>query len=150
MKKENISILIDLCQEAGRLQSFLPALPAGLSPRDIRVAERVAVLTEKQGKVRVSDISEMLEVTRPGITMALSNLEAHGYVEKSKSNEDGRTVLVRLTEAGEELVRRWVTEMHADMAENEFAAFSDEEVLQAARLVHRAVQLTREFTARHS
>ena len=65
METESVRKLIDICAEAAHLEHMLPKLPAGLTPRCIRVVDQVASLTRQNETVRVSDISEMLDVTRP-------------------------------------------------------------------------------------
>lgn len=146
MKEENVHMLIDLCAEAARLRQYFPALPNGLTPRDIRVAERLQILSQQQERVKVSDISEMLEVTRPGVTSALNTLTRLGYAQKEKDAQDGRIVYVQLTPSGEALVLRTVTDFHKTLAETAFRDFDDDEIARMAELVHCAVERTREWS----
>lgn len=53
------------------------------------------------GKGRhVTDIAQELDITLATVTVTVQKLEKKGYVRKEKCLEDGRRVLVRLTEAG--------------------------------------------------
>ena len=45
METESVRKLIDICAEAAHLEHMLPKLPAGLTPRCIRVVDQVASLT---------------------------------------------------------------------------------------------------------
>ena len=92
MKTESVRKLIDICAEAAHLEHMLPKLPAGLTPRCIRVVDQVASLTRQNETVRVSDISEMLDVTRPGITKVLGDLDGMGYITKTRDTTDSRVV----------------------------------------------------------
>lgn len=47
-----------------------------------------------------SDIADLLRMTRAGITGRLNRLEAAGFVERERSDDDSRNVLVRLTTRG--------------------------------------------------
>lgn len=84
METESVRKLIDICAEAAHLERMLPKLSAGLTPRCIRVVDQVASLTRQNETVRVSDISEMLDVTRPGITKVLGDLDGMGYITKTR------------------------------------------------------------------
>ena len=145
MEAENVHVLIDACIEGGRLRQLFPPLEDGLTPRDIRVLEQLHRLSQTREQVQVSDISEMLEVTRPGITASLKVLTTKGYVEKQRDREDGRVVYVRLTEKGAETVQRTVTDFHRRLSETVFAEISDEEALRTAEVIHRAVEAMRSY-----
>ena len=92
METESVRKLIDICAEAAHLERMLPKLPAGLTPRCIRVVDQVARLARQNETVRVSDISEMLDVTRPGITKVLGDLDGMGYITKTRDTTDSRVV----------------------------------------------------------
>jgi DNA-binding MarR family transcriptional regulator len=94
VETESVRKLIDICAEAAHLEHMLPKLPAGLTPRCIRVVDQVASLTRQNETVRVIDISEMLDVTRPGITKVLGDLDGMGYITKTRDTTDSRVVYV--------------------------------------------------------
>lgn len=48
----------------------------------------------------ISDIAEDLGITLPSVTIAIGKLMKKGYVQKTKSDTDGRTVIVTLTKLG--------------------------------------------------
>ena len=93
MKVESVKLILDVCAEAAHIEQLLPELPQGITPRCVRVIEQIAKLSKEHRDVRVSDISEMLDVTRPGITAVLRELTEMGYVTKSRDDVDSRVVL---------------------------------------------------------
>ena len=103
MKVESAKLVLDACQQAAQLQRLLPPLPEGITPRCVRVIEQIRRLSEEGGPVRVSDISEILDVTRPGITNVLRDLEELGYVEKRRDEADSRNVV----ELRGSMMRNW-------------------------------------------
>lgn len=140
MRIENVRMLIDLCAEAAHLEQLLPPLPPGITPRCVRVIEQVALLEERQKVVHVSDISEMLDVTRPGITTVLGQLQRAGYVEKNRDDRDSRAVCVRLTDTGRGLYRTAVVEYQSHLS-RVLKKIPDEDVQAAARTLRRAMNL---------
>ncbi|MFQ9152892.1 MAG: MarR family winged helix-turn-helix transcriptional regulator [Blautia sp.] len=49
----------------------------------------------------MSDISDKLELPRPGVTRTVKDMVAKGYLQKSAAPEDGRITYISLTEEGE-------------------------------------------------
>lgn len=142
MQTENVKKLIDICQEAGQLAEYFPSLPEGITPRCIRVIEQIAILSKEKEAVNVSSISEMLDVTRPGITAVLRNLESGGYVKKQRDRSDNRVVYVSLTPSGALLYQKYVEEYHAHLGEV-LGEISDEEALHVHSLLSRVLTLVR-------
>lgn len=148
MRIESVKLLLDACAEAGHLEQLLPPLPRGITPRCVRVIEQVALLSRQNGEVRVSDISEMLDVTRPGITAVLRELHEMGYVTKTRDSDDSRVVYVALTERGEALYRSAVEEYHRHLTQV-LEEIGDEGAQALAKLVRRASALISEDTKVH-
>ena len=146
MKVESVKLILDACQEAGQLQRLQPALPEGITPRCVRVIEQLFLREQQGAPVRVSDISEMLDVTRPGITAVLSCLNRAGYVEKRRDAQDSRTVYVSLTAKGKALYRRYVRDYHQRLTEI-LAPIGDEGAQELSRLVRLACRLVSEDAA---
>ena len=146
MRVESVRKLIDICAEAAHLERMLPKLPAGLTSRCIRVVDQVARLAKQNETVRVSDISEMLDVTRPGITKVLGDLDGMGYVTKTRDTSDSRVVYVSLTEKGWRLYRATVEDYHQQLSEV-LTGISDEDVQNVCDIIHRAMELISRDTA---
>ena len=69
MTVENIKALLDACYQAKRARELLPELPKGVSY--LYTIEGL----ERQGiRVRVSDISDALNIPRPGVTRTVQKL----------------------------------------------------------------------------
>lgn len=55
--------------------------------------------------LRVSEISDILDVTSPTVTQLLKELEVKGFVERTMDQKDRRAVLIRLSKKGEEVIQ---------------------------------------------
>ncbi|MEV4123934.1 MarR family transcriptional regulator [Nocardia sp. NPDC049707] len=53
-----------------------------------------------RGSARLTDLTETEQLTQPGITQLVARLERDGLVLRRRDPEDGRAVIVHLTEAG--------------------------------------------------
>jgi DNA-binding MarR family transcriptional regulator len=58
------------------------------------------------GPCRVSDLAAQEGITQPSMTGLVTRLERQGYVERRHDPSDGRIVLVAITEAGLDILRR--------------------------------------------
>lgn len=69
MTVENIKALLDACYQAKRARELLPELPKGVSYLDtIEGLERQGI------RVKVSDISDALNIPCPGVTRTVQKL----------------------------------------------------------------------------
>ena len=74
MTVENIKALLDACYQAKRARELLPELPKGVSSSYIHYLDTIESL-ERQGiRVKVSDISDALNIPRPGVTRTVQKL----------------------------------------------------------------------------
>ena len=63
---------------------------------------------EKQGiKVKISDISDAMNLPRPGVTRTVKEMEKKGYLRKIASPDDGRVTYISITEEGWNLFRKY-------------------------------------------
>jgi DNA-binding MarR family transcriptional regulator len=60
--------------------------------------EVLSILTA--GPRRITDLAELGGVAQPTMTLLVKRLERRGWVEREGLPEDGRVVMVRITEAG--------------------------------------------------
>lgn len=103
MTIEKIKSMFDACYQAKRARDLLPALPKGVTPSYIHYLDTIEIL-EKQGvRVKVSDISDKLDIPRPGVTRTVKEMENKGYLNKQTSEDDGRITYISITEKGNEL-----------------------------------------------
>jgi DNA-binding MarR family transcriptional regulator len=65
------------------------------------------------GPMRVSDLAEREALSQPGMTTLVNRLEAAGQAERVADPSDGRAAIVRITDAGRDVLR----ERHAQRTE---------------------------------
>ena len=103
MKPDKIKRMLDACYKAKRIRELLPELPEGVTPAYIQYMDVIHQLQEKKEHVKISDISDYLNLPRPGITRTVKEMVAKGYLQKVSSEEDGRITYITITGIGEEL-----------------------------------------------
>ena len=80
MTNEEVKRMLDACYQAKRIRELLPPLPQGVMPSYIQYMDTIQKL-EKQGiKVKISDISDAMNLPRPGVTRTVKEMEAKGYL----------------------------------------------------------------------
>ena len=105
MDIQTIKAMFDACYQAKRIRDLLPALPRGVTPSYIHYLDTIESLERKGIPVKVSDISDVLNIPRPGVTRTVKEMEAKGYLCKHASARDGRITNISVTEAGRQLSR---------------------------------------------
>ena len=103
MTNEKIKRMLDACYQAKRIREMLPPLPEGVMPSYIKYLEVIQILEKKNSHIRVSDISEVLNLPRPGVTRTVKEMEKKGYLKKIASPDDGRVTYISITEEGRKL-----------------------------------------------
>ena len=136
-QEAGLKAFIDACMTAKRIVDTMPQLPQGLKPRHIHVIDIIQQTNAARGKVQVSDISRQLQVTMPSVTRLVNELEQLGVVLKRPDQEDGRGVVLFLTELGETYYQTYVTEYYADLARR-LEPIEPEALAQAAEIIERA------------
>lgn len=138
------------CREAKQVLSLQPQLPSGIDPRDLRILDTVAKLSEGGSSVRMSDVSARLNVSRPNVTRDMGRLAEKGLVRKTPSERDRRTVFVSLTEEGAAVNERYVTRYHEHLAGVLEPVGKDrlEEAARTIRDVHALMAADREAAER--
>lgn len=107
MTNEKIKRMLDACYQAKRIREMLPPLPEGVMPSYIKYLEVVQTLEKNSSHVRVSDISDALDLPRPGVTRTVKEMEQKGYLRKLASSDDRRVTYISITEEGRELSRKY-------------------------------------------
>lgn len=94
-----------------------------LSITEIHIIETIGLNTKRN----MSSVARDLDITIGTLTIAINNLVKKGYVERSRSEEDRRIVLISLTEMGEKaFIQHQV--FHEEMIETTIAKLTDEEM----------------------
>ncbi len=107
MDSEKIKRMLDACYLAKRARELLPKLPEGVSPAYIQYLDRIHILQKQKEHIKVSDISDVMNLPRPGVTRTVKAMEEKGYLKKFSSEEDGRVTYITVTEKGEELWNKY-------------------------------------------
>lgn len=100
MTIELIKQLMDTCYLAKRARDLLPPLPDGVTSSYIQYLDVIQRLEAKGVRARVSDLSDALNLPRPGVTRTVKEMERKGYLQKQVSAEDGQVTYLLLTDAG--------------------------------------------------
>lgn len=107
MTSDMIKRMFDACYQAKRTRDMLPPLPEGVRSSFIQYLDTIQSL-EKQGmQVKVSDISDAMELPRPGVTRTVKKMEEKGYLKKKASEKDGRVTYITVTQKGAELSHKY-------------------------------------------
>ena len=126
MTSDKIKEVMDACYLAKRVRDMLPALPGGVTSSHIHYLDKIQQLQSMKDKVRVSDISDMLGLSRPSVTKTIKDRENLGFVKKLTTKEDGRVVYIQITDAGKALIDKYVDEYFTSLSK-ELTDITDEE-----------------------
>ena len=66
--------------QAKRIREMLPPLPEGVMPSYIQYLDAIQKLEKKDIHVKVSDISDVMNLPRPGVTRTVKEMEKKGYL----------------------------------------------------------------------
>ena len=121
MTNKKIKRMLDACYQAKRIREMLPPLPEGVMPSYIQYLDAIQKLEKKDIHVKVSDISDVMNLPRPGVTRTVKEMEKKGYLSKIASPDDGRVTYISITEEGWKLFRKYdenyFGELSADLSD---------------------------------
>lgn len=83
---------------SGRLARALRTAKGGLSHGLLSALASVA----KHGPIRLADLAQIEQVSAPSITRVVADLQAQALVSRKPDPEDGRAVLIEVTEEGQD------------------------------------------------
>jgi len=87
---------------AARLNRRLVAASGGLSHGLLMSLASVA----KRGPLRLAELAALEDMSAPGATRVVAELEARGLVSRGVDPDDGRAALITVTEAGMDAILR--------------------------------------------
>lgn len=131
-----IKQMMDTFYLAKRIRDLLPALPDGVLPSYIHYLDTIQKLEEKGIRAKVSDISDVLNLPRPGVTRTVKEMERKGYLTKQVSEEDGRVTYLSLTDAGLNLSRKYDAEYFGALS-RELKDISEEDAECTIRTIQK-------------
>lgn len=103
MDIQTIKALFDAFYQAKRIRDLLPTLPKGVTASYIHYLDIMESLERQGVQVKISDISDALNIPRPGVTRTVKEMASKGYLCKHTSPRDGRITYITMTEAGRQL-----------------------------------------------
>ena len=115
MTIETIKRMLDACYQGKRIRDMLPPLPKGVTSSYIQYLDVIQSLERNGIHVKISDISDALNLPRPGVTRTVKDMEARGLLAKHTSPEDGRVTYLTITEAGRALSRKYDAEYFSSL-----------------------------------
>lgn len=140
MNTEFIKKFLDSCQEAKKITELMPKLPDGMKPRHIHVIDAIHILSQKKEYVKVSDVSDELQVTRPSITKLINELEDKNVIVKNSEYSDNRITTLTLTLLGEKYYETYVAKYHNWLAEL-FVDIDKENILVTTETISKVYKL---------
>lgn len=78
-----------------------PAARTGLSPTQVNIVD----LLIDHKHLTVKELSRLLELSPPTVSVAVKKMEGNGLILKSSSSRDGRVTILELSEKAENLYR---------------------------------------------
>lgn len=118
--------MMDAFYMAGRIQGMLPPLPKGIIPSFIHILDALKSMDEAGEPVRASDLSEKLNVARPGITRALNEMERQDLIRREPSEKDRRVTELKMTEKGRNILETYSEEYFQNLVQ-ELGQISEED-----------------------
>jgi DNA-binding MarR family transcriptional regulator len=91
----------------------------------------------------MSNLSELLKISKPAVSQMVNSLEDKGYVERFMPKSDRRLVLVRLTEAGQQGLDREM-QVFTDRLVQTFAKLGEEDTEELFRLLTRLYSILKD------
>ena len=107
MTSEIIKRMFDACYQAKRPRDLLPPLPEGVRASFIQYLDVIQSFERKGIQVKVSDLSDAMELPRPGVTRTVKEMEEKGYLKKMASEADGRVTYIAVTRKGTNLSQKY-------------------------------------------
>ncbi|WP_327010909.1 MarR family transcriptional regulator [Dactylosporangium sp. NBC_01737] len=126
---------LDPARLTAAVERLFSLLRHGNPPNDISLtAASTLRRLEREGPRRLTELAAAEGVTQPAMTQLAQRLERDGLAERTTDATDGRVVLVRVTQAGRDLLarRRLVRAQHLAALLDRLS--EDDEALIAAAL----------------
>ena len=143
MTNEMIKRMLDACYQAKRIREMLPPLPSGVMPSYIQYLDVIQTMQKNGVTVRISDISDTLNIPRPGVTRTVKEMEKKGYLQKIASLDDGRVTYITATESGKQLHRKYDDQYFPTLAPY-MDEISEEEAETMIRTIEKFYRIMRE------
>ena len=140
MTNEKIKRMFDAFYQAKRIRDMLPPLPQGVMPSYIQYLDAIHSLQKEKKDIRISDLSDAMNLPRPGVTRTVKEMETKGYLQKLTSPDDGRVTYISITEKGEMLSRKYDQDYFSSLAPY-LSEISEEEADSMIRTIGKFYQI---------
>lgn len=97
-----------------------------------------------QGYIKATDLSDMLEMSRPSITRILNDLERRGLITRNIDLKDRRSVKIELTEAGIEAIEK-ANKRILSIAERLVVILGDSDTDKLIELLNKLTEIYKEI-----
>lgn len=129
MKQENMEAAAKIVKQLHFCGHFLHYRMGG------RIGRRRILTTLLEHKeILQKDLQDILDVRSGSLSEIIIKIEAEGLVEKVKSEEDGRNLVLKLTPEGIRQAR-YLKEEYDSQVENLMSCFSEEQVQELHQLL---------------
>ena len=118
-------VLVNLFNEIMDIEARVIITPEfkDITNNDMHVIEAVGIGDPRN----MSAVAKLLSITVGTLTIAVNNLVKKGYIERVRSKEDRRVVLVSLTEKGKKAYQHH-KRFHEEMVQSLLKGLSDQEI----------------------
>lgn len=134
-----VTNILDAFECAKEALALMPPLPPNMKAIYIRILNAMYRIRDDAGSSRVSDISKVSGFLLPNTTRLINEMVDLNIVEKTTSASDKRVVLVRVTEAGEQYIQKYVLSL-AEGLEKEFSKINEVDCLIMIDTIHKVYQ----------
>lgn len=148
MTNEKIKRMFDACYQAKRIREMLPPLPEGIMPSYIQYMDVIQSLSKQGIQVKVSDISDILNIPRPGVTRTVKEMEQKGLLQKIASPDDGRVTYISITEEGQKISQKYDEHYFSELSYY-LEDISEEDADCMIRTIEKFYQIMRERRGYH-
>ena len=108
MSHDNLEIEYQIVESIRRIIRAVDQHSRHLLETSGLTAPQIAALdaARRHGSVTIGSLAKALRLSHPTVTGIVSRLEKRGLLQRSRGVEDRRTILVCITELGEDVLRR--------------------------------------------
>lgn len=143
---ELLDAVMDSLVVAKNAYEALPPLPAGIKPVYHRVLN--FLYRYKDQEIRVSDLSEALEMQLPNMTKLMNEMIDAGLVQKVRSNQDKRVVFIQMSEDGTRYFKDHVL-VYREQLQKEFEEFNEEDCYTVIKMINEIQKKLHKVYARN-
>ena len=138
--KRSSGCLMHFIRQSGSGICFRHCHREGVMPSYIQYLDAIHSLQKEKKDIRISDLSDAMNLPRPGVTRTVKEMETKGYLQKLTSPDDGRVTYISITEKGEMLSRKYDQDYFSSLAPY-LSEISEEEADNMIRTIGKFYQI---------